>query len=199
MSKSQSRSHVILAAVAALSMTSAGCSKGQSKGAEESSRAAQTSGQAVRSEEASVKVAAVDRENRTVTLEEPSGELVTVNVGDDVRLENIEPDDTVKVKYEQALAFQLQDPNAEPIEGRQAALTAERLPQGVQYGHRVSGTVEILAVDPDGTVATFRNPEGEVRTIEVEDPVNQQKVSRLRPGDDVQVTYTEKLSVQVEP
>jgi hypothetical protein len=188
---------VLLALAASLSMTSVACSKGQSKGAQAPTRAQQASGQAVRNEAVSATVAAVDRANRTVTLRESTGELVTVSVGEGVKLEDIEPNDTVNVAYKQSLAFQLQDPGTEPME-REATVTTERLPQGVEYGRRVSGTVEILSVAPTGTETTFLNPEGEVRTIEVQDPVNQEKVSHLRPGDSVQVTYTEKLSVQVK-
>jgi hypothetical protein len=62
----------------------------------------------------------------------------------------------------------------------------------------VTTTVEIMAVAPNGAEATFRGPEGEVRTVEVDDPRTQEKFSHLRPGDSVEVTYTERLALTLK-
>ena len=177
---------------------SAGCAKSHEKAAAESAkkRAAQTSNELVYKDSVSATVEQVDLENRTVTLREPEGDTFTVAVGDNVALERIEPEDKVNVAYQESLAFELQPPNAEPRMG--ASATTERLPEGVQYGRKVTTTVEILAIAPQGTAATFRNPEGDVRTVEVDNPANREKVANLRPGDNVEVTYTEKLAVQLE-
>jgi hypothetical protein len=197
MSRSVNERYFVLSAmVLSLSLFGAGCNKGQSKGDETASRVQQASGEMVQKGEMTAVVESVDRVNRTVTLREPEGNLVTVDVGQGVALERMEPEDKVNVAYQESLAFQLQEPGAAPTMEQES--TSERLPEGVQFGRRVTTTVEILAVAPKGAAATFRNQEGDVRTVEVDNPENQEKVSHLRPGDSVEVTYTEKLAVQLE-
>jgi hypothetical protein len=189
------RSIFVSAAIAALALTGA-CHKAQSKGSETAERVQQASGEVVQKEEMTAVIESVDRTNRTVTLREPEGNLVTVDVGEGVSLERMEPEDKVNVAYQESLAFQVQEPGSAPTV--EQASTTERLPEGVQFGRRVTTTVEILAVAPKGETATFRNQEGDVRTVEVDNPESQEKVSHLRPGDNVEVTYTEKLAVELE-
>jgi hypothetical protein len=173
-----------------------GCAKNQGKGAQAANRAAETSGQLVYKDSVSATVEAVDSTNRTVTLREPQGDVFTVAVGEGVAIERIQPEDKVNVAYQESLAFELQQPGETPKVG--AETTTERLPEGVQYGRKVTTTVEILAVAPQGSAATFRNQEGDVRTVEVDNPANREKVANLRPGDNVEVTYTEKLAVELQ-
>src|SRR6476469_9133089 len=150
----------ITASALALGLVTMGaaCAKsGQSKASSDTAkRAAQTSAEIVQKDTVTATVEAVDVDNRLVTLrEEPAGEPFTVAVGDNVAIERMEPQDKVNVAYQESLAFQLQEPGAEPKVG--ATTTAEKLPEGVQYGRKVTTTVEILAVAPQGVAATFRN------------------------------------------
>lgn len=183
-----------LCAVSLVGIGAAGCSKSSS--ADTAKRAAETSGEVFYADSVTATVEAVNREDRTVTLREPEGDTFTVAVGEGVALERIEPDDRVNVAYQESLAFELQQPGHTPQIGTQN--TTERLPEGVQFGRKVTTTVEILAVAPQGAAATFRNPDGDVRTVEVDNPANRTRVANLRPGDNVEVTYTEKLAVQLE-
>ncbi|MFT3927118.1 MAG: hypothetical protein QM778_31520 [Myxococcales bacterium] len=199
--RARTRAHQpqLITCVVALGLvgSASACAKSGSKAASDSTkRAAQTSGELVYKDSVTATVESVDKDNRLVTLRDPEGEPFTVAVGEGVALERMEPDDKVNVAYQESLAFELQEPGAEPKMG--AETTAEKLPEGVQYGRKVTTTVEILAVAPKGTAATFRNQEGDVRTVEVDNPANREKVSHLRPGDNVEVTYTEKLAVQLE-
>ncbi len=183
-----------MTAVGLLSFGVGACAKSQT--GKTAKRAAETSGELVYSDSVTATVEDVDRKNRTVTLREPEGDVFTVAVGEGVALERVERDDRVNVAYQESLAFELQPPGTSPKTGTES--TSDRLPEGVQFGRKVTATVEILAVAPQGAAATFRNQEGAVRTVEVDNPANRDKVANLRPGDNVEVTYTEKLAVQLE-
>jgi hypothetical protein len=198
MTKSGGNPNCITAALLAAGLmgTWGACAKSHNKQAEMAKRAENASGQVAYGDSVSATVEAVDREHRTVTLREPAGDVYTVAVGDGVALDRVQPEDKVNVAYQEALDFAVQPPGDKPKMGEEA--TAERLPNGVQYGRRVTTTVEILAVAPKGEAATFRNQDGDVRTVEVDNPANREKVSHLRPGDNVEVTYTEKLALQLE-
>ncbi|HEY6879621.1 MAG TPA: hypothetical protein VI299_16455, partial [Polyangiales bacterium] len=55
-----------------------------------------------------------------------------------------------------------------------------------------------LAVGDQGQAVEFRAPEGQVRTVAIDDIDNRRKVAALRPGDKVAVTYVEKLGLALD-
>ena len=174
-----------------LATMGAACAKSESKAASDTAkRQAKTSSELVYKDSVSATVESVDRaHNRTVTLREPEGEVFTVAVGENVAIERMEPQDKVNVAYQESLAFELQEPGASP----RGPTTAEKLPEGVQYGRKVTTTVEILAVAPQGAAATFRNREGDVRTVEVENPENREKVATCVPATTSEVDLYGKV------
>jgi hypothetical protein len=170
---------------------------------ESAQRAAETSGELSAKESLSTSVESVDVAGRSVTLRDANGRPFTIVTGDSGALERMQPDDAVRLVYQEAVSFQLQD---EEVDQKTAPpLTVQRfetkrLPdrEGVEFARRVDTVVEIVSVDPEGSTATFRIPEGNVRAVEIEDARNREKVKRLRPGDAVAVVYTEKLLLEPE-
>ena len=183
--------------IASLILAGAACSKGE-KGTETAERAEETSGQISQTESLRATVQAVDQKNRTVTLRDEDGRPFEVEAGPGVELSRLTAGDTVLVVYQESIAFELQDPSEKPEEPTSVEESRRRIPDGVQFGRQIKTTVEIVSVAPNGTEATFRGPEGAVRTVQVADARNQEKIANLRPGDSVEVTYTEKLNVEVD-
>lgn len=181
---------------ASLALGLVACSKEQ-KGTTPA-RAEAASGEIHQAESLKATVQAVDHTQRTVTFEDEAGRPFVVHVGENVELERMQPDDAVLVTYRESVEFALRDQADES--GGQPAVeqSARRIPDGVQFGRKIDTTVEILAVSADGSHATFRGPEGGVRTVYVNDSSSQEKVAHLRAGDTVAVTYTEKLEVELE-
>ena len=184
--------------IASLILAGAACSKGD-KGTETAERAEDTSGQISQTESLRATVQAVDQKNRTVTLRDEDGRPFEVEAGPGVELNRLTAGDTVLVVYQESIEVALQDPNEKPEEPTSVEESRRRIPDGVQFGRQIKTTVEIVSVAANGTEATFRVPEGAVRTVQVADARNQQKIANLRPGDSVEVTYTEKLNVEVDP
>jgi hypothetical protein len=183
-----------------LVVAGAACSKGE-KGAQAAERAEATSGEMSQTESLRATVQAVDEANRTVTLRDERGRPFEVEAGPGVELSRLRANDTVLVVYQESLAFSLQDPDSASAEKEPATVeesTRRRIPDGVQFGRQIKTTVEIVSVASDGTEATIRVPEGAVRTVQVADASNQEKVAKMRPGDSVDVTYTERLNVEVD-
>jgi hypothetical protein len=46
---------------------------------------------------------------------------------------------------------------------------------------------------------TFEGPQGNSRTIKVVKPEMQKLLKQLKPGDQVELAYTEELAVNVQP
>jgi hypothetical protein len=66
-------------------------------------------------------------------------------------------------------------------------------------GRDVTATVEIESVDTSFNTVTFRRPDGFLRRLAVKSPEAREFMRTLRPGDLVEVTYTEAIAVEVEP
>lgn len=148
-------------------------------------------------------VASVDPQQRTIVLVTPSGQRTEFEVGPDVKnFSQIKPGDRVMLNYYVGLAFQLRPPGTSP----QGALTTEQV-QSAPEGAKPSGaltrtystTVKIESVDPASNRVTFRRADGTVVTVAVQDPEAQQRIRKLKPGDALEVTYTEQLAVSVQP
>ena len=57
----------------------------------------------------------------------------------------------------------------------------------------------ITEVDAKKNKVTLRDAEGKTRTVEVEDPGMREKLSTFKPGDNVEVTYTEAVAASLVP
>ncbi len=141
--------------------------------------------------------------SRMVQLRREDGTRTSVIVGPEVRnLDQVEVGDRVRVAYYQGLAAELKKPG-EGVKGVEesttgvAARPGERPAAGA--GSTVRTTVKIESVDKSFNTVTFKNSDGMVRTLAVESPEGQKFIRELRPGQDVEVTYTEAVAVDVRP
>lgn len=185
-----------MAALAAASVTSA-CSK-QGKPSETAQRVQEARGEMKGSDSLRAHVVSVDQANKTVLLVDDAGHRFAIEA-DEAAVATLQPNDEVKAVYQEAVAFALQDPRkAKPAGETKVEESTEQLGKdGVQYGRRITTTVQIVSVSPGGAAVEFRVPEGAVRTVAIEEEKNRQEIANLRPGDSVQVTYTEKLKLSV--
>lgn len=177
-------------------LTLGACAK-QPKPGEQTRAAAETSGEISQVEVLNAKVDDVDPKQRTIAMKDESGRPFLIDVGDNVSLDRIHRDDTVQIKYQESVQFALKEPD-DPARASAIEQSTRRVPDGVQFGRKIDATVEIVSVAPDGSEATFKVPEGMTRTVFIDDAPNQRKISRLKPGDAVAVTYTEKLALALE-
>ena len=147
-------------------------------------------------------VTAVDLERRVVTLRGPEGNSLSIHVQPQVRnLAQVSDGDQLRVSYTRALIASMTEPGQASSDVPVVAATA-RAPEGgmpgVAAGAVISATVKIISVGTDGTTVTFRGPAGELRSIEVEREVSRAFVRKLKPDDEVDMTYSEAVAVEVE-
>jgi hypothetical protein len=147
-------------------------------------------------------VVSVDKAHRSVTLMDEHGRQFDVAVPADVtNLDRIKPGDRLNIGYVASTAIAIRKP------GEPAPPTGER--ESVEHGTgstpsrlrswQTTMSAEVLAVDAKKHTVTLRGPKGTVRTVTVEDPQLQSRLSDLKAGDHVDVTMTEALAVSVEP
>ena len=154
----------------------------------------------VRTEEASAEVMRIDNATRTLTLKTAQGDMVDVIASEAVKnFDQIKVGDVVRSRYTRALALKLKNPKdaaggATVSEGSTTAPPGQR-PAFTGAG-QITGIAEVTAVDPKESTITLKGAEGKLVTLDVNNP-DQFKV--IKPGDQIEVTYTEAVALDVEP
>jgi hypothetical protein len=153
--------------------------------------------------EVTASVESIDPATRAIVLKGNEGIRVAMVAGPDVRnLDQIKPGDKVVAVYHQGLAAEVK-PRGTATAPPTAADHVERAKPGEKpsgaAGISVATTVKIEAVDKSFNTVTFKRSDGIVRTVAVEDPEAKRFLQTLKPGDPVEIVYTEALAVSVVP
>jgi hypothetical protein len=141
-----------------------------------------------------------------VTLRDPSGEHFTVYVDPTVRnLSQVKVLDNVVVRYYEAIGAELKSRGGtgSGATSPETAVEIDRAAEGQRpagtVNTRTSAVVKIKDVDTKTNVVEFYGEDGQVRAFPVQTPQGKEFIKKLKPGDEVEVTYTEALAISVEP
>jgi hypothetical protein len=148
-------------------------------------------------------VESIDLPSRILELRNEDGEVVTVQVSEDVKnLPQVKAGDKVTVSYYEALAAEVKKPG-EGVEGVEADVAAGTAPPGSMpaagAGMMLRTTVVIESVDKQFNTVTFKRSDGVSRTVAVESPEGQEFIKGLKKGDHVEIAYTEAMAIEVKP
>ncbi len=144
----------------------------------------------------------IDYDKRLIELKGPEGRTETIQVGPEVeRLKEIKKGDKVVVEYYEALAAQLNKTGAadEVTVSAEAAKAPKSESPGMAARGDVTVTVVIDEVDTEDNIVVFTGPRGFTRVVAVQTPQGQQFIRQLKPGDKVDLTYTEAIAINVQP
>lgn len=145
-------------------------------------------------------VESVNTQSRQVLLRGEEGRMLSIVAGPEVRnLEQLAVGDVVRIDYYESVSVSMADPSDNsPPEG---AVVSTRAPEGATPGAASAASVrmivEFISYNPQTAVATFRGPDGSVRTAQV-NPALQDFAAGLQPGDRVDLTMTEAVAVSIE-
>jgi hypothetical protein len=147
-------------------------------------------------------VDAVDHTARTVTVRLQDGKVVTVDVPPTaVRFTQIKVGDTVTVTYFDRISLRPK-PAGEPAVDRTleptTTATPGDLPGATKTRQRVA-TVTFTGYYPADRVVTFTGPSGTVYSRILLDSTDPKILEGLKPGDRVDVTRTEAVTVSTQP
>ncbi|HSF04689.1 MAG TPA: hypothetical protein VLG10_02765 [Methylomirabilota bacterium] len=143
-------------------------------------------------------VAAIDKENRTITLKGPKGRTLTLDVKDPSKLETVKVGDPVVAAYVEAVAVEVKKagaatPGVTVQESRVSSKPGET-PAGA-IGREVTVTGTITAVDRKAQTVTIKGPRGNQETVKVKNPKN---LEGVKVGDMVELTYVQALAVSLD-
>src|ERR1044071_6262529 len=144
-------------------------------------------------------VKAVDAAQRSVTLEGPGGDIVTLPVGPEAEnFDRIRVGDLVVVRYLEALALELKKRGTAKRERSERSVTETAKPSERPAGivaHEVHVVADVIALLPQTQTVRLRGPTRVVDLV-VGDP---EQFRLVEVGDQVEATYTEAVAVSVEP
>jgi hypothetical protein len=154
------------------------------------------------SDQATAKVIGVNKSDRLITLQDPEGQVGTVQAPEAVRnFDQITTGDTVLIDYQKHIVIEVQG-NVAPIPGVIVQTAVARAPKGHKPGGifltKTRRSVEIVSVDRASHTVTFREPDGTLDSLVVENPKNFALADGLRPGTVVDVTETDSTALAVQ-
>lgn len=151
-------------------------------------------------QETVVTVEAIDVPDRLVTVRTTSGDVLTFYIDESVKdFPQAKVGDRVRIRYRDSYAFRLKGRGEA---GPGAEITTETTRDGGAHPRRsakaeVKATVRIESVSADGKSVTFTGPRGR-RATQILDRSLQEYVRKLRPGDEVEVTYQEAMALSLD-
>jgi hypothetical protein len=145
-------------------------------------------------------VEAINATTREITLKGEHGSSSFI-AGPEVRnFDSIHVGDTVSVVYYEALLAELKQKGTASTAPTEVA-TASRAPVGdtpaASARRTVTGTVTIESYDTATDTVVFVNAGGERHTIAVQAQSMKELGRTLKPGDQVELTYIEVISIEV--
>ncbi|MBS7811847.1 hypothetical protein [Roseococcus pinisoli] len=147
-------------------------------------------------------VETVDAQARTILLRDATGGLSTYDIDRDVPdLARIRPGDQVVVNYRVGVVASMARPGSRPAIDE--TVNVDNPPLGTRPGESVQDTVRmqvrIESVDPATSTVSFVGPRGVPRRVVLRSPQMQAFARDLKPGDEVEVAYTEARAIRIEP
>jgi hypothetical protein len=153
-------------------------------------------------QQVSATVESIDLATRVVELRGPNGPMSVV-AGPEVRnLPAVHVGDKVTLSYYLGLIANINKSAASVASDKETA-SGWKAQAGAKPGGAVArviiSTVRIESVDTSSDTVTFRRADGGPRTVAVESADGKAFIRTLKPGDLVDVTYTEAVAVSVVP
>jgi Cu/Ag efflux protein CusF len=145
------------------------------------------------------KVISIDQKTRKVKIKTDDGKKYSFVAGPNVvNLAQVKKGDMITAVYTEAIGYEVRKHNKQTgvaVTDAAAAAQPGQMPAGAVM-QQTTVAVTITAIDPTVPSVTFKNPDGEIKTIKIKDP---QKLVGVNVGDVVDITYTEALAIKVDP
>ena len=142
-------------------------------------------------------ITAIDRASRIVTLEDKNKISHDVLCGPEVqRFDALKVGETVTFRYYESIVSAISRPGSNPNPSTTAGVVRNPGAPGGTMAQQSRAIVTIEAIDPAVPSITVKTQNGRRMSFRIE---NAKNVEGYKPGDQVEVTYTQALAVSVSP
>jgi len=141
----------------------------------------------------------IDKDKREVTLADDQGNKKTVQVPESMKgFDQLKVGDRVNATVTESLAVGMGKPGEKPStvtrEGQMGGGGTERAAM-----RQVEATVEVANVNTKKHEVTFKKPDGTTDTVTVDDPQLREKLNTIKPGDTIEMVYTQAVAGTITP
>jgi len=144
----------------------------------------------------------VDQSSRELTIQAVDGSRVVLMAGSEVRhFDQISAGDTSSASYVVSLSARklpADEPDTEATLGTTAACAEAGTKPVGGIGAGITMTVVVKSVDLDSNSVTFMGPDGMLQAIESEREEGQKFIAGLKPGDRIELIYTEASVLSID-
>jgi Cu/Ag efflux protein CusF len=149
--------------------------------------------------EAKATVKDIDYKTRKITLKSlDDGEEFSFVASERVKnLNQVKKGDIVTASYTEALVYDIHKGGKE-IRADETTMSKTVRPGNKPEGiieRQITASVLISAIDQKAPSVTFKNANGDAKTIKVKDPA---RLEGVKVGDTVELTYMEALALKIE-
>ena len=145
-----------------------------------------------------VRVAAIDAASRRMDVLRADGSTMGLVVASDVRrFDQVRVGDVIDVAFVESLVLELKKNGASVVartEGGDTRRSMSGQAPGAVRQSEVSVLADVVAVDAASGTVTLRGPKATL-ALRIVDP---KQLALVKPGDQVQATYTEAVAVSVD-
>jgi hypothetical protein len=144
-------------------------------------------------------IVAVDRDDRSITLKDPDGNLHDIELTDDVKnFAELHPGDRIVTEIYTGLAMSLAEPGQEYADrtAHQVAVSEPGQPPKIVNVDMAQTLAEISAINRTTREVTVTGPRGKSVTLVVPDHL--ERFDTIKVGDKVNATYIEAFAIAVE-
>jgi hypothetical protein len=142
----------------------------------------------------SATVEKIDKDKGLITLKGAGGKSLDVKAGPGINLDKLRVGDRVNTAYFDEVAVDIR--NASP---GAPTMTTKAVQRAGVTAMQSTVTSRIIHVDAAKNTVTIKGPKAEEHTLKVTDPDLQSRLKDVKPGDKLDVTYTQAVAVSVEP
>ncbi len=142
----------------------------------------------------SAKVEKIDKDKGLITLKGPGGKTLDVKAGPGISMDKLRVGDTVDAAYFDEVAVNIE--KASPGAPKMTSKAVERAGVAAMQS---TVTSRIIAVDAAKDTVTIKGPKGAEHTLKVTDPDLQSRLKEVKPGENLDITYTQAVAVSIEP
>lgn len=144
------------------------------------------------------KVVAVDKEQKLVTIQVPSGKEYTLKVDNPYNLGAVAAGTGVIVRYYEVVSVRKKEPGESlpslSVTGGVVTAKPGAAPGAVAEEH-LKAVVSVVQVDKANGTVTIKGSDGSVETVKANDP---KVLSRLKAGDDLVLTASRATAISLE-
>lgn len=144
------------------------------------------------------RVAAIDAPSRRLDVLLADGRTLGLVAGREVRrLEQVRVGDVIDVAFVESLVLELRKGGGAAVARSEASDVrrgSSSLPPGAVRQSEVTIVADVVAIDPSAGTVTLRGPQATM-ALRIRDP---RQLARVKPGDQVQATYTEAVAVSID-